>query len=171
MLEYVLILEENKKQKIELAKKLSKKRKVQKRKTIREILGFSSNIKISKRSKQDLSQSKAEIEKRKSPHINGYKHNSALDRTTEDEINNSLKMSDTRLPNLSLNESKIVSHFYGKTGHSKISNNKHSFLNNANTDYATTDKENSNLSTVAIGDISESHGKKNLNCIKKNLLS
>jgi cytosolic carboxypeptidase protein 2/3 len=39
LFEYMLILEENKRQKLALAKKLSKKRKFQKRKTIREILG------------------------------------------------------------------------------------------------------------------------------------
>lgn len=41
--EYLLILEENKRQKLALAKKLSKKRKFQKRKTIKEILGGNNN--------------------------------------------------------------------------------------------------------------------------------
>lgn len=40
MFEYCLILEENKRQKLALARKLSKKRKFQKKKTIREILGI-----------------------------------------------------------------------------------------------------------------------------------
>jgi hypothetical protein len=43
LFEYMLILEENKKQKLALAKKLSKKRKFQKIKTIREILGLNDN--------------------------------------------------------------------------------------------------------------------------------
>lgn len=44
LFEYMLILEENKRQKLALAKKLSKKRKFQKRKTIREILGLNDDV-------------------------------------------------------------------------------------------------------------------------------
>lgn len=56
ILEYSLILEENQKQKVELAKKLSKKRKLQKRKTIKEILGLNKSvIRITKRSNRNES--------------------------------------------------------------------------------------------------------------------
>ena len=116
ILEYSLILEENQRQKIELAKKLSKKRKQKKRKTIREIMNLNkSQARINRKTETKNLKSKSgfsneENIKLKSPHKRGNKNNSRADRSMKI---NPKKLSKNRinlLPSLKF-ESKKKSNF------------------------------------------------------------
>jgi hypothetical protein len=176
VLEYVLILEENKRQKLELAKKMSKKRRFQKRKTIKDILSLNQNInKMSKRVKTDIRSNKLDMtSKHKSPQHKPYKNNSYLDRTANIINENSLKFDDSRLPNLSTNETKHSKCIKDRGDRSLSSKTNIIGRIDQNTDYWNIDKENKDITTMMLDDNIDHIGKaerQSVHTLKRKMMS
>lgn len=103
--EYSLILEENERQKLELAKKLSKKRKQQKRKTIREIINLNkSNARITRRVEKPANHSDLDSNyKIRSPSKRIYKNFSRADKSAKATPKKLFNADLHQLPNLNSN--------------------------------------------------------------------
>ena len=128
------------------------------------------NAKITKRVKNDTRSSKLDIDKLTSPQNNLYKNGPGLDRTTNAVNNDSLKLNLDRLPDLSLNDTKISSWIKDRAERSLSSNKNKLKIDGINYDYWTTEKEKDIVTMLLEEDIN-CIDNKNLKCFKHKILS
>ena len=159
-----------------LLKSCPNKRRFQKRKTIKEILGFNTNmVKTSKRAKTDGKSSKVDmslvdnLKTGKSPQNKSYKNAGCLDQSAVTEPSASLL---SALPNLPLNDSHLLKLIQDR-GDRSLSSSKHmtglTRGPHTNDDYCHTDKENKHSESQF--DHTENFEHKNMHTFKKKILS
>ena len=165
-----------------LPKSYQNKRRFQKRKTIKDILGANqSNIKITKRAKNDYLRpdlDKSDNTNYRSPQNRMHKNISKLDKSCNNAINKSFKICDDRLPELNLNQDKIKGKRKINVQLNEISAHNLWSLTDTQIEYWSTDKgktsynkENKDRFRILYHECSDTSENKGINSVKRKLLS